>query len=582
MKELHPTPQFRRKKWYSLDGKWDFAFDDEKVGEKNKWYEKFPKGTMIQVPFTYETQASGIHQEEHHETVWYERVLVIDNVEKRPILHFEGVDYESFIYVNGKLAGQHQGGYHSFSIDLSAFVHVGENKLTVKVTDSKDCSQPRGKQRWREESFGCWYVQTTGIWKSVWLEYVSPMYLEYAKITPVFDQQEVLIELESRNIPIEAEGYKAEAKILFEGKLINSLTATITDGSTSLRGSVLERNDPWTMKSWSPENPHLYDLQLCLYKDDELMDEVYSYFGMRKISIEGNKILLNNRELYQRLILDQGYWQDSDLTPPSVEALEEDIQKVLQLGYNGVRKHQKVEDSRFLYLADKYGLLVWLEVGSTYAFNDRAVKNFLQEWIEIVKQSYNHPSVITWVPFNESWGIHDIHDNRKQQAFTESIYYMTKAYDQMRPVITNDGWEHTISDIITLHDYEEFGKLFTKRYENKDYVMSNSMQFNKEFYPFAENYSYKGQPIIISEFGGIAFQTEEGWGYGNQVKDEEAFFRRFEEIHYSIQDLDYVVGYCYTQLTDVQQEVNGLLTIDRKPKVSVSRIKEVNTRRIRS
>ncbi|MFP9126320.1 glycoside hydrolase family 2 protein [Niallia sp. BSM11] len=581
MNELHPNPQFRREEWFSLDGKWDFAFDDKKEGEKNKWYEKFPKGTVIEVPFTYETKASGIHQTEHHEIVWYERTFNIKDLEKHPILHFEGVDYEAFIYVNGKLAAQHQGGYHAFSVNLQGKVHIGENKLSVKVYDSKDCSQPRGKQRWREENFGCWYVQTTGIWKSVWLEYVSPIYIEHAKITPLFDEQEIQIEIDTKNLPIESDGYTVEAKILFDGRFINSFTANIIDGSASLRGSVLERKDPWTMKPWSPENPHLYDLQLHLYKGNELLDTVHSYFGMRKISIEGNKILLNNRELYQRLILDQGYWQDSDMTPPSTEALEEDIQKVLELGYNGVRKHQKVEDSRFLYLADKYGLLVWVEVGSVYAFNDVAVKNFSQEWMEIVKQNYNHPSVITWVPFNESWGVHDIHVNRKQQAFTESIYYMTKTYDQMRPVITNDGWEHTISDIITLHDYEEFGKAFTKRYENKEHVLSNKMQFNKDFYPFAENYAYKGQPIIISEFGGIAFQTEEGWGYGNQVKDEEAFFKRFEEIHYAIQDLDYVVGYCYTQLTDVQQELNGLLTIDRKPKVSVSRVSEVNTRRLK-
>ncbi|KAB7669218.1 glycoside hydrolase family 2 protein [Bacillus sp. B1-b2] len=580
MNNLHPTPQFRRDKWLSLDGKWDFAFDNEKKGDKEKWFHTFPKGSLIEVPFTYETKLSGIHQEEHHETVWYERIVEIDDLEKHPIVHFEGVDYEAFVYVNGNLATKHRGGYHAFSVDIAKFVHVGENKLTVKVTDSKDCSQPRGKQRWQDENFGCWYVQTTGIWKSVWMEYVSPMNIEHAKITPLYDEQEILIELDT-NIPIEADGYRVEATINFDGKLINSLSAILIDGSACLRGSVLERKDPWTMKTWSPENPHLYDLHILLYKENQLLDEVHSYFGMRKISIDGNRILLNNRELYQRLILDQGYWQDSDLTPPSVEALEEDIKKVLELGYNGVRKHQKVEDSRFLYLADKYGLLVWLEVGSTYAFNDRAVKNFTHEWLEIVKQSYNHPSVITWVPFNESWGVSAIHHNKKQQAFTESIYYLTKTYDQMRPVITNDGWEHTISDIITLHDYEEFGKLFTERYKEMDYVLSNRKQFNKDFYPFAENYSYKGQPIIISEFGGIAFQTEEGWGYGNQVKDEEAFFKRFEDIHYAIQDLDYVVGYCYTQLTDVQQEVNGLLTIDRKPKVSMDRVKKINTRRMK-
>ena len=581
MENLHPTPQFKRDKWYSLDGKWDFAFDDKKAGDKEKWYEHFPKGTQIQVPFTYETKASGIHQTDHYETVWYERTLQINDLNKHPILHFEGVDYEAFVYINGKLAGKHQGGYHAFSVDIFPFVHIGENRLTVKVNDSKDCSQPRGKQRWREENFGCWYVQTTGIWKTVWLEYVSPIYLNHAKITPLFDDQEVLIELETKNIPIDQNGYKVKAIVLFDGKQMNALSATVIDGVATLQGSVLERNDPWTMRAWTPEDPALYDLQFTLYKDNEVIDEVSSYFGMRKISIEGSKILLNNRELYQRLILDQGYWPESDLTPPNVNALEVDIQSIKDLGYNGVRKHQKVEDSRFLYLADKKGLLVWLEVGSTYTFNDQAVKKFTQEWMEIVKQSYNHPSVITWVPFNESWGIHDIHVNNRQQDFTKSIYFMTKTYDPMRPVITNDGWEHTISDIITLHDYEEFGAIFTKRYQDKELLLSNTMQFNKDFYPFAGSHSYKGQPVIISEFGGIAFRTEEGWGYGNQVKDDESFFKRFEEIHHAIQDLDYIVGYCYTQLTDVQQEVNGLLTMDRQPKVSVEKVREINMRRMK-
>lgn len=274
MNELHPNPQFRREEWFSLDGKWDFAFDDEKEGEKNKWYEKFPKGTVIEVPFTYETKASGIHQTEHHEIVWYERTFNIKDLEKHPILHFEGVDYEAFIYVNGKLAAQHQGGYHAFSVNLQGKVHIGENKLSVKVYDSKDCSQPRGKQRWREENFGCWYVQTTGIWKSVWLEYVSPIYIEHAKITPLFDEQEIQIEIDTKNLPIESDGYTVEAKILFDGRFINSFTANIIDGSASLQGSVLERKDPWTMKPWSPENPHLYDLQLHLYKGNELLDNI--------------------------------------------------------------------------------------------------------------------------------------------------------------------------------------------------------------------------------------------------------------------------------------------------------------------
>lgn len=577
MNALHPRPQFSRNNWESLDGEWKFAFDDKNIGEVNKWANGIPEGKTIQVPFSYETKLSGIEDSSHHPVVWYERTINVKQ-DKNVLLHFEGADYYTTLWVNGLKVGHHQGAYTAFVFDITNYVHKGENQVVVKVEDSMDCSQPRGKQRWLKDNFGCWYVQTTGIWKTVWLEYVSPIHIDYLKMTPEYDKKEIAIELHVNKKEYDSD-LTASAEISYEGKIINKVTVKVIDGVAKFSPSVLESGNPWSMKSWSPENPNLYDIKFELFQDGQPVDLVNSYFGMRKISIEGRKILLNNEELYQRLILDQGYWEESGLTPPSVEALETDIDKVLEMGYNGVRKHQKIEDNRFLYLCDKKGLLVWSEVGATYTFDDQAVANFTNEWIEIVQQNYNHPCIITWVPFNESWGIGDIFVNEAQQKFTEGIYYLTKTFDSMRPVITNDGWEHTISDIITLHDYEEFGEVFRKRYKNSEVLLSNNIQHNKHRFPFAKGYGDQGQPVIISEFGGIAFASESGWGYGNQVKDEEAFIQRFESIHQAIQDLDYVCGFCYTQLTDVQQEINGLLTIDRKAKVDLTKIREINERK---
>lgn len=579
MNKLHPRPQFIRNDWESLDGKWQFAFDDDNTGELKEWTKGIPKEQTIEVPFTYETKMSGIEDPAHHPVVWYERSINVTQ-DKNVLLHFEGSDYETTLWVNGWKVGDHQGAYTAFVFDITNYVHKGENQIIVKVVDSIDCAQPRGKQRWLKDNFGCWYVQTTGIWKTVWLEYVSPIHIDHVKMTPEFDKGEIAVELFTNKRQLDGD-VTVSAEISFGGKRINKISVNVIDGVAKFSPSVIESGDPWSMKSWSPNNPNLYDIQFELFQDGQLIDLVNSYFGMRKISIEGRKILLNNQELYQRLILDQGYWGESDLTPPSVEALETDIDKILEMGYNGVRKHQKIEDNRFLYLCDKKGLLVWSEVGATYTFNDQAVSNFTKEWMEIVKQNYNHPSIITWVPFNESWGIPDVFSDAKQQKFTEAIYYLTKTYDSMRPVVTNDGWVHTISDIITLHDYEEFGDKLKKRYENSEVLLSNSIQHNRHHFPFAKGYGDQGQPVIISEFGGIAFTSESGWGYGNQVKDEEEFMDRFDRIHQAIQDLDYVCGFCYTQVTDVQQEINGLLTIDRKAKVDLEKIREINERRLK-
>lgn len=581
-KKDYPRPQLVRQEWENLNGTWDFLFDDRNVGEKEKYYMEFPGELKIQVPFTYETKLSGIGDESRHDHVWYRKKFTADKkrLEKENLmLHFEGSDFVTKVWVNGELAGTHKGGYSRFSFDISGFIKDGENEIVVKADDSFDMAQPRGKQRWKNENFGCWYVQTTGIWKTVWMEYVPVHNLASLKITPLLEKECVELELEIKS------GYcgelTAELEISFQGTLVNKFVIAVPESHVTTRMNVFSQEaDEWGVRTWSPESPDLYDISIRIREDGIVCDEVQSYFGMREIRIDRGNILLNGKPLYQRLILDQGYWEDSHLTPPNEEALVEDIDKIMQLGYNGLRKHQKVEDERFLYWCDVKGMLVWSEVPAAYRFCDDAVKEFTEEWMDIVRQNYNHPSIITWTPFNESWGIPKVETDRKQQQFTEAIYYLTKSFDQFRPVIVNDGWEHTISDIITLHDYEEYGELFYNRYNRyKDEIFTTDVYHSNHKSAMANGYAYKGQPVIISEYGGIAFQNgESGWGYGNKVGDEAEFIKRFDSITTAIKKTPYICGFCYTQVTDVQQEINGLMNIDRSFKVNPQAIKEINER----
>lgn len=574
----YPRPQFVRDNWTNLNGDWDFRFDDDDIGEAEGWYRNFAFDRKIVVPFTYETKASGIGEEAARKHVWYRRSFEVAPEERdnRVILHFQGVDYAAKVWVNGEYAGSHQGGYAAFSFDVTPFVRFeGANELVVKADDDESATQPRGKQRWREANFGCWYVQTTGIWQSVWLECVSPNHLHSVKMTPDVDANAVRFDYRV-NGQLGNEPLRLTTSISMDGQLIKETTQLVDRAAFSATIDLVSAKREWRVELWSPHQPKLYEVAFTLTQGDRVVDRVSSYFGMRKISIVNGRIMLNYDQLYQRLILDQGYWQDSHLTPPSEEAIIADIDAILAMGYNGVRKHQKIEDPRFLYWCDVKGVLVWSEAAATYEFNDEAVDRFTREWLEIVQQQYNHPCIVTWVPFNESWGIGNVFADKRQQQFTEAIYHLTKAFDPYRPVVVNDGWEHTVSDIITLHDYEEKGEAFLKRYADKDAIVGNEHAFNNGRFAFAQGYAYRGQPIIISEFGGIAFKDEKGWGYGNQVDTEESFLARFKSITQAIKDTPYVSGYCYTQVSDVQQEVNGLLTEDRKPKVPLELIRAIN------
>ncbi len=576
----YPRPQFVRDSWENLNGTWDFAFDDNNCGEQEKWYADFRAERKIQVPFTYETKLSGIGEESKHENVWYKKVITVDAKDlanNSLLLHFEGSDYTTKVWVNGSFAGVHTGGYSRFSFDITNLVIPGENSVVVKAEDSYDRQQPRGKQRWKSDNFGCWYVQTTGIWKTVWMEYVPSVSLSGVKMTPVLSEGALDLEFDL-NIRDCRPELLLEITIFYKEDNINKAMLSVLDGRAATRMNVYSNVFEWGIKTWSPEHPDLYDIRFRLLSDGEVLDTVESYFGMREIRIENSNILLNGVPIYQRLILDQGYWKDSHLTPPSEEALIEDIDKIHRLGYNGLRKHQKTEDERFLYWCDVKGMLVWSEMASGYQFSDYAIEQFTKEWMDIVKQNYNHPCIITWTPFNESWGIPQVEVNPEQQHFTEAIYYLTKSFDKNRLVIVNDGWEHTISDIITLHDYEEAGEIFYDRYRNnKEAILSTEIYHSGSKSAMANGYEYKGQPIIISEYGGIAFNnSESGWGYGNKVNTEEDFIRRFDSITTAMKKIPYICGFCYTQVSDVQQEINGLMDIDRNFKVNPEEIRKIN------
>ncbi|HEY5466661.1 MAG TPA: sugar-binding domain-containing protein, partial [Clostridia bacterium] len=529
----------------------------------------------ILVPFCYQSAASGIHDLAQHEIFWYKRTFECPETfpGKRVFLHFGAVDYEATVWVNGVQEGSHLGGHVPFHMDITRCLQAGENTLAVRVVDRFECVQPRGKQAWLPEPDRCWYTATSGIWQTVWLEATGPVSLERIRFTPDIDHRRVAVEIELDRFE---SGLTAELRIGFQGKPVLDLRSDIASRIFTLTLDLPATDRMTDIHYWSPEHPWLYDADIVLSADGWVVDHVGSYFGMRKISVQGDLVLLNNRPYVQKLVLDQGYWPDTLLTPPSDEAIRLDIEMTKKLGFNGARKHQKIEDPRYYYWADRLGLLVWGEMPGGYAFHTREMENLVREWTDFINRDYNHPCIVAWVPLNESWGVREIYANRSQQAFARSLYHLTKGLDTTRLVSTNDGWEQVESDLCAIHDYVAEGTEFTRRYEDLEAVLRGDAQGRMLY---CEGVSYAGQPILMTEYGGIAFArdaTSGQWGYFGAVSDEEAFFARYGGITGAIRSMPWIRGYCYTQLTDVMQEVNGLLTADRRPKVDMDRVREIN------
>lgn len=575
--ENYPRPQLTRGGWLDLCGKWSFCFDYENIGEKNGYHKGFTPQHEIEVPFSYETKAGGIGQTQPCENVWYALKKQLQLTRgKRVLINFEGADYITKLWVNGTFIGRNTGAYHRFTFDVTDALKNGDNLFVVKCEDSFSLEQPRGKQRWKNENYGCWYEQTTGIFKPVWLEFVSPEFIRAVKITPDIYNDKVAFEIDASGAPAD---YTLQGTAYLEDGAVQVFSAAVGIDSGCVKAELNNLNTDMQLKYWWPNAPKLYDVKLELKNGaGKTVDEVGTYFAMRDVRVKNGQLYINSHPLYLRMILDQGYWKDSGLTAPSAAALKADVEKTLAMGYNGVRKHQKVEDERYLYYADAMGLTVWCEMPSAYTFSDKMTQAFTEQWLKVVKQNYSHPSVIAWTPFNESWGVKNNAVNKAQQAFTQSIYYATKAIDLNRPVISNDGWEHTVSDIVTLHNYEQKADVLRERLSDMDALLSGDFNFSQRAV-FADGYGYEGQPIMLTEYGGCAFQrdTAAGWGYGQSVKDEAEFKHRFADLRRAVDDLN-ISGYCYTQLTDVQQEKNGLLDDNHEFKLScpLSEIKKLN------
>ena len=557
----YPRPQFRRYNWQSLNGEWEFGF-----GEKENYDRK------INVPFSYQWEASGIGDKAVHDTVWYKRTFKIDreNKGKRALLCFNAADYETDVWVNGNHAIKHIGGFTPFKADITQYLKDGENEITVRCIDTLETSVPRGKQSWTGEPFTCFYYPNTGIWGSVWIEFFNEDCIENCSLQSDIDNRRVYGYIET----LYSKADEAEIILTFKGKVLKKQKFSLDGKRTNYSISLADNAFDFGELLWWVDNPNLINVDYVLYKDNKAVDRAHTRIGLRKISIENGKICLNGRPLYQRLILDQGYWNESGLTPPSAEALKKDIELSKAMGFNGARKHQKLEDPYYYYYAEELGFLVWAEMPSAYTFCDKEVKAITQEWQEIVNAAKNFTSVIAYVPLNESWGTREIKTNKEQQNFTRSLYYLTKSIDDTRIISTNDGFE-TIeeSDILGIHDYdiknaEEFSVKYNGNYDG---------MYPQGWALFADGHKYKGQPVLLTEFGGIAFVSEqkgEAWGYGNGAKNAEELLERLEQLINGIAQTEFQ-GYCYTQLTDVQQEVNGLLYADRTPKVDLNNLKNV-------
>ena len=569
----YPRPLFCRERWTSLNGDWDFAFDDADNGLVAGWQAGFVPMHRIRVPFSYETKASGIGDTAMHPVVWYQTRIETGDCkpDETLLVHFEGSDDFTIVYANGVELCRHEGGYDRFSADLAPVLSAQSVLLVVRVTDSLSKEQTRGKQRFKPESWGCWYVQTTGIWKTVWTERVKRERIETLTVTPDSNTGAVAVSAVSSVTDVHSD-CTLRVTVFDDNREIAAAEERI-DGA-QWHGTVSVASP----RLWSPADPHLYDVKLELLQGETVLDTVWSYFGFRTVSWDANGVYLNGERTYLRLVLDQGYWPDSGLTPPDLDALKADLDAVVRYGYNGVRKHQKIEDARFLYLCDTRGILVFSEMAATYAYSEQAKQRFLAQWNRIVLQHRQHPSIVAWVPFNESWGIGEVATDAAQQAFTEAVYQSTKALDATRPVISNDGWEHTVSDLVTIHDYRETGEELLALHGDGDAAVLRGEKSYSWYGQklFAAGYGYRGQPLLLSEYGGIAFKTSDGWGYGNQVENESAFLRRFLSQNDAIRRMPQFSGFCYTQLTDVEQEKNGLLTADRKDKLSEAGIRAVH------
>lgn len=579
----HPRPQLQRDHWRALDGIWEFTLDaGPHAGPDDVHFSQ-----SIRVPFPPESPASGIGDSGLLGVMWYRRVVELTPEECQAglLLHFGAVDYYARVWVNGRLVAEHAGGHTPFTADVTeARGDRRQLEILVRVDDDPhDLAKPRGKQDWMEEPHEIWYPRTSGIWQTVWLEPVPVLHIERLTWTPHLERWEIALEVTlsqpappacALRVIIHREGVVlVDDRYGVSGTELSRRIALADPGIDDYRNTLL----------WSPANPTLLEAELELWVGERRIDTVWSYTALRSVGVQGNRFMLNGRPFYLRMVLDQGYWPATHLAPPDPEALRLDVELALALGFNGVRKHQKLEDPRWLYWCDRLGLLVWAEMPSPYRFTPVAVERLIQEWIGAVRRDTSHPCIAAWVPLNESWGVPDLETNPAHRDYVRALYHLTKTLDPNRPVVGNDGWEHVATDIVTIHDYASSPRVLAERYATPETVSAVLARQQPGGRPLTvHGFTLDEHPVVLSEFGGIALLEpgEHGWGYSRVHSPEDLVqvYRRMLEVIHASRGL---AGFCYTQLTDTFQEKNGLLHADRTPKVPLEPLARVTRGRRR-
>jgi beta-galactosidase/beta-glucuronidase len=574
----YPRPQFTRPEWLNLNGEWQFEMDHGDSGFERGLVKNELKG-LINVPFCPESALSGIGNVDFMQAVWYRRGVEIPKAWKgrHVLLNFQAVDYETTVWVNEKEVIRHRGGFSPFTCDLGGIAEPGTKAtIVVRARDYKGEAKPFGKQCDQYHNCGCSYTRTTGIWQTVWMEPVPETYLKRPRLTPDVASGTIRID---QPIAGAGDGLKLRAKLKdAKGEICVAETSVVDFSPTLTLRIPADRR-----RVWSIEDPHLYDIEIELQdKKGLIVDRASSYAGLRSITIRGKAVQINGKSVFQRLVLDQGFYPDGILTASSDEALKRDIELSMQAGFNGARLHQKVFEERFLYHCDKLGYIVWGEFPDWGIDRDRPSASYVAQWLEVIERDYSHPSIVGWCPLNETAqpipdripGLNDI---------TRALFMATKVMDMTRPVLDTSGYSHREweANIYDCHDYDQDPKTFKERHkglaENKPFI--NGSEHNKTW-----SIPYRGQPYFVSEFGGIWWNPnvkpgEPSWGYGQKPKDIEEFYTRFEGLCAVLLDDPNMFGYCYTQLTDVYQEQNGIYLFGREKKFDMARIRKAQQKK---
>jgi beta-galactosidase/beta-glucuronidase len=597
----YPRPMLGREQWVSLDGSWGFAHDDADRGRAARWFDPAaddqsdPFDRQIVVPFPPESPASKIDDPGMHPIVWYRLAvpsasLSAGGPDHRVLVHFGAVDFRAEVWLNGQLVGSHVGGQTPFTVDVTEAVRAGasEQVLVVRALDDPaDLEQPRGKQDWREKPHGIWYRRTTGIWQTVWVETVPRDHVVDVVWTPDGPAAALRGEITLARRPV-AGRFVLAVTVRLDEEILAEQTVLVSGPTTPLEVGIdaLRNGQDQTRLLWSPEHPTLLDIEIVLRERDSgrAVDTVAGYTGFRSVSVGGGAFRLNGAPYYLRSVLDQGYRPQTHLASTGSGELRAEVELLKELGFNTVRVHQKAEDPRFLFWADRLGLLVWAETAGAYRYSATAVELLVTEWMDLVRRDRSHPCVVVWVPINESWGVQDIAVSTAQQNFVQSLASLTRALDPSRPVLSNEGWEHVDSDILGLHDYTTDAADLQARYGTAEAAAAmvrsaHGPQGRRPIVTERQLATYRAgnAPLMLTEFGGISLSTdEEAWGYGSVASAAE-YAVLVGSLFDAVRASTDVVGYCYTQFMDTGQETNGLLFADGTPKLPIPVIRQIVT-----